>query len=114
MIRHRLGTIAVAGIFAVGLATAGSVHATTPDETFTDAVQKLGIPIPAGADVPALGHQVCDMLKTGLDSNPNTVPTVRGVVQFYQNNGLERRQAVGLMQASVWVYCPEYSRIIGR
>ncbi len=117
MIRHRpsafAATVAAAAVVVLG-ATAGPAIASTPDEVFADAVQQLGIPVPAGADVPQLGHQICDMLTTGLESNPNTIPTVRGVVRHLQNNGLERQQAVGLMQAAVWAYCPEHSRVIGR
>lgn len=118
MIRHRrsalVAAVAAAGLVAAGVATAGPALATTPDQAFADAVAELQIPLAAGADVPKIGHDICDMLTTGLTSNPNTVPTVRGVVRTLQNNGLEREQAVGLMQAAVWVYCPEHRRVIGR
>jgi Protein of unknown function (DUF732) len=117
MIRHRRNSFTVAAAAAgVALVTAGIAGAATPDEIFTDAVAKLGITFASDVDLPQVGHSVCDMLTKGLAANVNTVPTVRGVVQTLQAQagGIERKQAAGLMQAAVAVYCPEYRRIVGR
>ena len=43
-----------------------SVQAQTPDEAFVQVVTSLGIQTTPGTDLPAVGHQVCDMLTSGL------------------------------------------------
>ncbi|MGZ8802346.1 MAG: DUF732 domain-containing protein [Mycobacterium sp.] len=115
MIRHRRAA-------AVAMVTAGfsmfagaaSAQAETADERFTQAVTALGIQIAPNTDLPAVGHQVCDMLTTGVVGNVNPVPAVRGVVATLASNGMSRDQAVGLMRASVGIYCPQHARFIGR
>jgi hypothetical protein len=103
---------------AAGLAVFGCAApalAQTPDEQFTAAVNKLGIPLAPNTDVPAVGHQVCDMLTSALKSNAvNPVPAVRGVVSTLENKGMSREQAGGLLKASVYVYCPQHARFVGR
>ncbi len=111
--RHAVAVAMVAAGFAM-FAGAGSAHAETPDEVFTEAVGTLGIEIAPDTDLPEVGAQVCAMLKSGVVGNVNPVPAVRGVVRTLADNGMNRDQAVGLMRASVAVYCPQYGRFIGR
>jgi len=115
MIRHRRAIAAamVAAGFSA-LAGAASADAQTPDEAFAQAVASLGIQTAPNADLPKVGHQVCDMLTTGVTGNPNPVPAVRGVVTTLANNGMSRAQAAGLMKASVAIYCPQHGRLVGR
>ncbi len=115
MIRHRRA-IAVAMVAAglSGFAGAASADAQTRDEAFAQAVASLGIQLSPNADLPKVGHQVCDMLTTGVTGNPNPVPAVRGVVNILVNNGMSREQAAGLMKASVAIYCPQHGRFVGR
>ena len=115
MTRHRRA-VAVA-MAAAGLsmfAGAASANAETADERFTEAVTSLGIDIAPDTDLPAVGNQVCDMVKTGVVGNVNPVPAVRGVVSTLSDSGMSRDQAVGLLRASVGIYCPQYGRCIGR
>lgn len=115
MIRHRR-TIAAA-LVAAGLsvfAGAPAAHADTPDEKFAQAVSALGIQASPNADLPLVGHQVCDMLTKAVTGNPNPVPAVRGVVQTLQTNNMTREQAVGLMKVAVAIYCPQNARYVGR
>lgn len=116
MIRRRaVAAVLAAAWVGVGVvAGAGSASAETDDQRFADAVAALGIPTPPGDDLPTVGHRVCDWLTSGLASNVNPVPTVRGVVSILEGSGLEKGQAVGLMRASVGIYCPQYTRLIGR
>jgi hypothetical protein len=105
MIRHR-STIAAA-LVAAGFsvfAGASAAHADTA----------LGIQTSPNADLPLVGHQVCDMLTTAVTGNPNPVPAVRGVVQTLQTNNMTREQAVGLMKVAVVIYCPQNARYTGR
>ena len=115
MTRHRRAVaiaMAAAGMFM--FAGAASAHAETADERFTEAVTALGIEIAPDTDLPAVGNQVCDMLKSGVVGNVNPVPAVRGVVSTLADSGMSRDQAVGLLRASVGIYCPQYGRFIGR
>ncbi|MCH9702075.1 MAG: DUF732 domain-containing protein [Actinomycetia bacterium] len=86
----------------------------TRDERFTEAVDSLGIDVAPDTDLPAVGQQVCGMMTKGVVGNVNPVPAVRGVVTTLANSGMEREQAVGLMQASVAIYCPQLARFAGR
>jgi len=102
----------VAGAAVYGAAPAG---ATTPDEGFAAAVTALNIPAPAGTDLPAIGHGICDRLTSGLQANPvSPVPVVRGVVSQLQAGGISREQAAGLLTAATQFYCPQYGRLLGR
>jgi Protein of unknown function (DUF732) len=117
MVRHGRAAAALsaaAGVIVAGALTTAPAWAQTPDEKFAEAVQKLNIPVGPNFDLPEVGRGVCSMLSTGLASNVNPVPTVRGVVNTLRNSGMERSQAVGLMRASVVVYCPEHMSVIGR
>ena len=113
---HRRSVVALilSGIAAAGIAAAPA-QAQTPDEWFTETVTKMGIPFAPNTDLPAVGHQVCDMLTTSLASNSvNPVPAVRGVIMTLTSKGMERAQAGGLLTASVEAYCPQHSRFVGR
>lgn len=115
MKRRTVRTVAVAiGIGWLMVAGGATAGAQNGDEQFTEVVAKLGIPFAPDADVPQFGHRVCETLTAGLASNVNPVPTVRGVVTTLQNTGMSRGQAIGLMRASVAVYCPEHGPVIGR
>lgn len=46
--------------------------------------------------------------------NPNPPPLVRGILQSLVNSNLTKEQAVGFMRASVNIYCPQFSRYLGR
>ena len=109
--RRAVAVAMVAGFSVFG--GAASAHAQTPDEAFEQAVASLGIQTDPGTDLPAVGHQVCAMLTTGVAGNPNPVPAVRGVVTTLANYGMTRAQAAGLMKASVVIYCPEFGRLVG-
>ncbi len=75
----------------------------------------MGIKFAPNTDLPAVGHQVCDLLTTGLASNSvNPVPAVRGVISTLTSKGMERAQAGGLLKASVDAYCPQHARFVGR
>ena len=115
MICHRraVAVAMVAAGFSM-FAGAASAHADTADERFTDAVSALEIKVAPDTDLPAVGHKVCDMLTSAVVGNVNPVPAVRGVVRTLSDSGLSRDQAVGLMRASVAIYCPQYGRFIGR
>ncbi|MDA2895408.1 DUF732 domain-containing protein [Mycolicibacterium sp. BiH015] len=116
MIRRRR-TVAVAMV-AAGLAMFGgaaTANAQTPDEQFAKAITQLGIPHSPEEDLSLVGHKVCDMLATALTGNPNPVPAVRGVVQTLESNAdITKQQAVGVMQASTYIYCPQWARLVGR
>ncbi|PRC42613.1 DUF732 domain-containing protein [Mycobacterium sp. ITM-2017-0098] len=116
MIRHRRTIAAV--MAAAGLAMFGgaaTASAQTPDEQFANVITQLGIPFAPDEDLSLVGHKVCDMLTTGLTGNPNPVPAVRGVVQTLENNAdITKQQAVGMMQASTYIYCPQWARLVGR
>ena len=114
MIRHRRTIAAV--MAAAGLAMFGgaaTAQAQTPDEKFASMITAMGIPFAPDEDISVVGHRVCEMLTGGLTGSPNPVPVVRGVVSTLSAN-LTREQAVGLMRASVNVYCPQYARFTGR
>lgn len=97
-----------------GAASAQAETPETPDERFTEAVTSLGIEMAPETDLPEVGNQVCDMLTTAVVGNVNPVPAVRSVVTTLSNSGMNRDQAVGLMRASVGVYCPQFVRFVGR
>ena len=109
-LRRAVTVVMVAGLFG-GAATA---HAQTADERFEEAVSSMGITAGPETDIPALGRNVCDTMTRELERNPNPPPVVRGIVSSLQNSNLTREQAVGFMQASVTVYCPQFTRFIGR
>ncbi|MEO3760861.1 DUF732 domain-containing protein [Mycobacterium sp. B14F4] len=111
MIR-RCVALAFAGLALLG--GAATAHAQTADERFEEAVSSMGITAGPETDIPAMGQNVCKMLTEGLASNVNPVPVVRGVVTSLQSSNLTRAQAVGFMQASVAVYCPNHARSVGR
>lgn len=112
--RHRR----VAAVIALACVSAGVAapiaSADTPDEQFGAAVTALGIPTTPDTDVPALGHQICDLLTTNLAGAVNPVPAVRGVVTTLQSKGLTRAKAGGLLKAAVLSYCPEHASYVGR
>lgn len=108
-----VAAVMVAAGFSLFAAAAPAV-AETPDERFTQAVDAMGIEVEPGTDLPAVGQQVCEMFATQVVTSVNPVPAVRGVVSTLQNSGISREQAVGLMRASVGVYCPQQARFIGR
>ncbi|OBF26129.1 DUF732 domain-containing protein [Mycobacterium sp. ACS4331] len=112
--RRRTAAALAAVVMAAGVVAAGPAAADTQDEQFAAAVKSLNIPFGPNVDVPEVGRGVCDLLDKGLASNVNPVPTVRGVITTLRNSGLERGQAVGLMRASVVVYCPQHGSVIGR
>lgn len=115
MIRDRraVAAVMVAAGFSL-FAAAAPAHAQTRDELFTQAVSSLGIKVAPDTDLPAVGQQVCDMFATKVVTSVNPVPAVRGVVTTLQDSGITRDQAVGLMRASVGIYCPQYARFTGR
>ena len=115
MICHRRATaVALVAAGVSMFAGVASAQAQTPDEAFVQAVTSLGIQTKPGTDLPAVGHQVCDMLTSGLTGAVNPVPAVRGVVSTLENAGMSRGQAGGLMKAAVAVYCPQHASVIGR
>jgi Protein of unknown function (DUF732) len=120
MIRHCRTTavaMVLAGFAVAGFAVFGfaaSAHAQPNDQQFIDEVNALGIPVGPNDDVPLMGQRVCEMLTGGLTGNPNPVPVVRGVVSRLQSSGMDKHQAVGLMRASVFIYCPQHGRFMGR
>ncbi len=78
-------------------------------------MNSLGISTQATPDeLPAVGHRVCDMLTAGVVGSANPVPAVRGVVNTLAGNGMSREQAIGLMRASSYIYCPQFARFMGR
>ena len=114
MIRHCRTTavaMVVAGFAVFGFAA--SAHAQPNDQQFIDEVDALGIPVGPNDDVPLMGQRVCEMLTGGLTGNPNPVPVVRGVVSRLQSSGMDKHQAVGLMRASVYIYCPQHAQVHG-
>lgn len=113
--RRRTVTVAmVTAAFAL-FGGAATVQAQTPDEQFAKAITELGVPFSPDEDLSLVGHKVCDMLTTALTGNPNPVPAVRGVVQTLESNAdITKTQAVGIMQASTYIYCPQWARLVGR
>lgn len=125
MTRHRqtarraaalIATACLCGLGAAPVAAADPAAEpnSTPDERFGAAVTALGIPTTPDTDVPALGHQICDLLTTNLAGAVNPVPVVRGVVSTLQSKGLTRAKAGGLLKAAVVSYCPEHAPYLGR
>lgn len=117
MTRHRQTARRAAALIATACLGAGAAPlaaADTPDERFGAAVTALGIPTTPDTDVPALGHQICDLLTTNLAGAVNPVPVVRGVVSTLQSKGLTRAKAGGLLKAAVVSYCPEHAPYLGR
>jgi len=114
MICHRRATaVALVAAGVSMFAGVASAQAQTPDDAFVQAVTSLGIQTKPGTDLPAVGHQVCDMLTSGLTGAVNPVPAVRGVVSTYENKGMSRAQAGGLVKAAVVIYCPQWGRFMG-
>ncbi|MGO4442418.1 DUF732 domain-containing protein [Mycobacterium sp. 2YAF39] len=112
-VRRAITVVMVAAGFAV-FGGGASVHAQDADEQFEKAVNSLGITAGDETDIPALGKNVCNTMATEMARNPNPPPVVRGIVSSLQNSNLSREQAVGFMQASVAIYCPQFIRYIGR
>ncbi|WP_099037343.1 DUF732 domain-containing protein [Mycobacterium neglectum] len=114
--RRAITVVMVAAGLAMfgGTAALQSANAQTNDERFEEAVSSLGIQASPQTDIPAMGRSVCDAMTQQLAQNPNPVPVVRGIVGTLQNSNFSREQAVGFMQASVIVYCPQFGRFIGR
>ena len=116
MTRHR--RTVTAALIAAGFALFGGLapaHADSPDDRFAAYIDQIGIPRSPDQDLKAVGQRVCDMLTTGLQGNPNPAPAVRGVVgTLSKNANITKEQAVGLMRASSYVYCPQWGRLIGR
>jgi hypothetical protein len=111
---RRAITIAMA---SAGLVMSGGVavaHAQDADEQFEEVVSSLGITSGPETDIPALGQSVCSTMTQELARNPNPPPVVRGIVGSLENSNLTREQAIGFMQASVMIYCPQFSRFTGR
>ncbi|WP_006245137.1 DUF732 domain-containing protein [Mycolicibacterium tusciae] len=115
-VRRAITVVMVAAGLAMfgGAATLQSANAQTNDEKFEEAVSSLGINAGPQTDIPAMGRSVCDAMTQQLAQNPNPVPVVRGIVGTLQNSNFSREQAIGFMQASVLVYCPQFGRFIGR
>jgi hypothetical protein len=115
-LRRAITVVMVAAGLAVfgGAATLQSANAQTTDEKFEEAVSSLGINAGPQVDIPAMGRSVCDAMTQQLAQNPNPAPVVRGIVGTLQNSNLSREQAIGFMQVSVLVYCPQFGRFIGR
>jgi hypothetical protein len=111
-LRRAVTVVMVAGLAVFG--GAATAHAQTADERFEEAVSSLGITAGPETDIPALGRTVCDRMTQELERNPNPPPVVRGIVSSLQNSNLTREQAVGFMRASVTVYCPQFTRFVGR
>lgn len=111
MVRHCVALV-FAGIAMLGGAV--TAQAQTADERFVDMVSELGVKAASESEITELGQRVCTTLTEGLAGNVNPVPVVRGVVTSLQSSNLTRQQAVGFMQASVAVYCPNHARLIGR
>ena len=110
-----IAAMAVAAcVGTAGVAGAVPAPAYPDDQRFADAVKALGLPAGPDVDLPAVGHRICEMITTGRASNINPVPTVRGVVTTLQNTGMSRGQAIGLMRASVAVYCQQHASVVGR
>ena len=117
-LRRTITVVMVAAGLAMfgGAATLQSRRPDETDEQFEKAVSSLGIK--AGRSNGHPRHRddsVCAAMTTAnWRRNPNPVPVVRGIVGTLQNSNLSREQAVGFMQASVLMYCPQFSRYIGR
>jgi len=110
---RRIATV-VAVVAGLALSGAASAHADHKDDVFVEEISKLDINFAPDEDLPALGHTVCDTMTAGLAASPNPVPIVRGVIQRLENNGMTKPQAVGVVRASVAVYCPQHARFLGR
>ncbi len=111
---HRRAVAVLLGVACVAVGLAAPAQADTNDDRFAEIVAGLGIPVDPET-LPATGRRICDMLTTGLVDAVNPVPVVRGVRDMLQqSNGLERRQASGLLKAAASVYCPENLAYLGR
>ena len=113
-ILRRAVTVVMVTAGLAGFGGAAVAHAQDADEQFEKAVNSIGITAGDETDLPALGKNVCNTLTTEMAKNPNPPPVVRGIVASLQNSNLSREQAVGFMQASVVIYCPQFARFIGR
>jgi hypothetical protein len=99
---------------AQGDASDPSETQSPADKQFEKAVSDLGITAGPETDIPALGRQVCDTMTREMARNPNPPPVVRGIVSSLENSNLTKEQAVGFMQTSVAIYCPQFARFTGR
>jgi hypothetical protein len=111
---RRAVTVVMVTAGLAGIGGGPVAHAQDADEQFEKAVSSLGITAGDETDIPALGRNVCNTLTVEMAKNPNPAPLVRGIVASLQNSNLSREQAVGFMQASVLIYCPQFARFIGR
>ena len=111
---RRAVTIVMASAGLAGFCGVAVAHAQDADEQFEKAVGSIGITAGPGTDLPALGRNVCGTMAQELARNPNPPPVVRGIVSSLENSNLSREQAVGFMRASVVIYCPQFTRYIGR
>lgn len=107
-VRIAVAVLAAAGL---GLLSAGTAAADPVDDQYVAALEKLGVPLPEGVNMPQAGREICDVLTAG---QINPAPAVRGVVTKLEGGGLDRPQAIGMLRASVAFYCPQYSRFVAR
>ena len=116
IVRRTTTVVMVAAGLALfaGAASAQAQTEDPEDQRFEETVSSLGITAGPETDIPALGRNVCDTMTRELERNPNPPPVVRGIVSSLQNSNLTREQAVGFMQASVTIYCPQFARFTGR
>ncbi|MGK2879446.1 MAG: DUF732 domain-containing protein [Mycobacterium sp.] len=119
MISHRrraaAAVAAAAGVLLTGAVGIGPATATTEDERFIAVVEQLDIAFAPGTDLPAVGRGVCENITQGARSGfNNPVTAVLGVVTALENTGMTRGQAVGLLQISVLMYCPEFRSFLPR
>jgi hypothetical protein len=111
-LRRAVTVVMVTAGFAV-FGGAASAHAQDADVQFEKAVSSLGITAGDETDIPALGRNVCNTMTQELAKNPNPPPVVRGIISSLQNSNLSHEQAVGFMQASAMIYCPQFARFVG-
>lgn len=116
--RRRRTLASLVAAVGVGLSAALGVapaSATTQDEQFIEAMNKLGITFADGTDIPGVGRGACASVDAGANSGfRNPVTAVRGVVTALESSGLTSEQAVGLLQVSVLLYCPQYRAFMPR
>jgi hypothetical protein len=109
---RRAVTVVMVTAGLAGFGGASVAHAQDADEQFEKAVSSLGITAGDETDIPALGKNVCTTFAQEFAKNPNPPPIVRGLITSLQNSNLSREQAVGFMQASVFIYCPQFGRFL--
>lgn len=106
---------ALVAVFAFGAAiitgmpAAGAI--SDKDQRFVDYLEEIKVPTNSPDEAIQIGREICQTMDAG---QIEPARTLRGMVTTLTGKGLQKGQAVQLIQAAVATYCPQYTPIVGR